>query len=112
MLPAAVTSYKGLQARRFFLGFSESIVLKAFMVIISGYYAQSKQTSWQCAWYSLTSSWTVLGVMINYGFAFIRSVSLHTWQCLYLLIGAITSFCGLHRFFIPKLIHMSVVILR
>ncbi len=80
MLTAAVTTYEGLYAQRFFLGFAESIVPTAFMVIISGYYTQREQTSRQCAWYSSTGGWTVMGALINYGFAHIHTGALHNWQ--------------------------------
>jgi len=40
MSTAGVTTYEGLWAQRFFLGFAESIMPTAFMVIISGYYTQ------------------------------------------------------------------------
>jgi hypothetical protein len=81
------------------------------MAIIPGYYVQRKQTSRQCAWYSLTSSWTVLDVMIDYGFANIQC------QPPYLAVSILA-----HRrhhgllWFAPllhtKLIHISVVVLR
>jgi MFS family permease len=102
MLTAAVTSYRGLYAQRFFLGFSESIVPTAFMVIISGYYTQHEQTSRQCAWYSSTGGWTVLGAVINYGFAHIHGGGLHSWQYLYLLAGAVTVCYGILCFFMPN----------
>lgn len=50
MLTAAVTTYEGLYAQRFFLGFVESIIPTGFMCIVSGYYTQEEQAlrqSWQ-----------------------------------------------------------------
>jgi hypothetical protein len=37
MLTAAVKSWQGLYSQRFFLGFIESIIPRAFMTIISSY---------------------------------------------------------------------------
>lgn len=42
MLTAAVTSWRGLFAQRFFLGFVESVLPTAFMYIVSGYYTQQE----------------------------------------------------------------------
>jgi len=61
MATAGVTDFRGLYAQRFFLGFAESIVPTAFMVIISGYYTQAEQTWRQCLWYSSTGAMTVVG---------------------------------------------------
>jgi MFS family permease len=84
------------------LGFSESIVPITFIVIISGCYTKAEQTSRQCAWYSSTSGWTVLGAVINFGFSHIYGGGLHNWQYLYLLAGAITVRYGILCFFIPN----------
>ena len=61
MATAGVTDFRSLYAQRFFLGFAESIVPTAFMVIISGYYTQAEQTWRQCLWYSSTGGMTVVG---------------------------------------------------
>ena len=42
MLTAAVTSWRGLFAQRFFLGSVESVLPTAFMYIVSGYYTQQE----------------------------------------------------------------------
>ncbi|KZF21625.1 MFS general substrate transporter [Xylona heveae TC161] len=102
MLTAAVTSWRGLFAQRFFLGFTESIIPTAFMVITSGYYTQSEQTMRQCLWYSTTGGWTIIGAAINYGFAKIDpDAPLARWQYLYLLAGGLTILFGILCFFIP-----------
>lgn len=61
MLTAAVTSYKGLYAQRFFLGFVESIIPTGFMCIVSGFYTQKEQTLRQSLWFSSTGLWTIIG---------------------------------------------------
>jgi len=101
MCTAAVTSFQGLFAQRFFLGFTESIMPTAFMVIISGYYTQAEQTWRQCLWYSATGGWTIIGAAINYGFAHITTGALRKWQYLYLMAGAITVIYGAVFLFFP-----------
>lgn len=103
MSTAGVTTYHGLYAQRFFLGFCESIVPTAFMVIVSGYYTQAEQTWRQCLWYSSTGGMTVMGALINYGFAHIpKTAALRPWQYLYLTAGAITVLFGIGLLFLPN----------
>ncbi|KAK5208725.1 hypothetical protein LTR99_001243 [Exophiala xenobiotica] len=94
MSTAGVTTYRGLWAQRFFLGFAESIMPTAFMIIVSGYYTQAEQTWRQCIWYSATGGWTIIGALINYGFAHITGGDLKKWQYLYLMAGAVTVLYG------------------
>ncbi|KEF60037.1 uncharacterized protein A1O9_04887 [Exophiala aquamarina CBS 119918] len=102
MASAGVVDFKGLFAQRFFLGFAESIVPTAFMVIISGYYTQAEQTWRQCLWYSATGGWTIIGSGINYGFAHITGGDLKKWQYLYLMAGSLTVLYGFVFFFFPN----------
>ena len=102
MATALVTSFRGLYAQRFFLGFLEAMLPTAFMVIVSSFYTQREQTWRQCLWYSATGGWTVLGALLNYGFAHINSGSLERWQYLYIMAGAITVLYGLLFFVFPQ----------
>ncbi|KAF7504668.1 hypothetical protein GJ744_002022 [Endocarpon pusillum] len=102
MLTAAVRGHRGLFAQRFFLGFTESIMPTAFMVVVSGYYTQAEQTMRQSWWYSATGGWTVIGAALNYAFAHITAGALARWQYLYLLAGAITVLFGLCCFWLPN----------
>lgn len=102
MLTAAVTSYHGLYAQRFFLGFVESIVPTGFMCIISGYYTQEEQALRQSWWFSSTGLFTIVGGALNYGFAQITGGSLKRWQYIYLLAGCLTFLFGVWCFFIPN----------
>ncbi|ETI25854.1 hypothetical protein G647_02631 [Cladophialophora carrionii CBS 160.54] len=95
MSTAGVTNYRGLWVQRFFLGFAESIMPTAFMVIISGYYTQAEQTWRQCLWYSATGGWTIIGALINFGFAHLTGGDLKNWQYLYLMAGALTVVYGI-----------------
>ncbi|KAJ9615702.1 hypothetical protein H2200_001778 [Cladophialophora chaetospira] len=102
MSTAGVTTYRGLWVQRFFLGFTESIMPTAFMVIISGYYTQAEQTWRQCLWYSATGGWTIIGALINFGFAHLSGRDLKNWQYLYLMAGSLTALYGIVFFFFPN----------
>ncbi|KAF2120160.1 allantoate transport protein [Lophiotrema nucula] len=102
MLTATVTSWKGLFAQRFFLGFVESIIPTGFMCIVSSYYTQGEQALRQSWWFSSTGLFTIIGGALNYGFAQISSGALKRWQYIYLLAGCLTFLFGIWCFFIPN----------
>ena len=102
MLTAAVTSWRGLFAQRFFLGLVESVLPTAFMCIVSGYYTQQEQALRQSWWFSSTGGWTIIGGALNYGFAQITGGSLARWQYIYLLTGSLTIIFGLVSFAVPN----------
>ncbi len=102
MLTATVTSWRGLYAQRFFLGFVESIMPTAFMCIISNYYTQQEQALRQSWWFSATGGWTIIGGALNYAFAQIEGGGLKRWQYMYLLAGALTVMYGAVCFAIPN----------
>ncbi|KAL9012299.1 MAG: hypothetical protein Q9173_002920 [Seirophora scorigena] len=102
MLTAAVTSWQGLFAQRFFLGFVESIMPTGFMCIITNYYTQEEQALRQSWWFSATGGWTIIGGALNYAFAQITGGTLRRWQYIYLLAGALTVLYGCLCFLIPN----------
>ncbi|KAL8965844.1 MAG: hypothetical protein Q9183_003663 [Haloplaca sp. 2 TL-2023] len=102
MLTAAVTSWQGLYAQRFFLGFVESVIPTGFMCIVSGYYTQSEQSLRQSWWFSSTGGWTIIGGALNYAFAQIEGGMLKRWQYIYLRAGALTVGFGVVCFLIPN----------
>ncbi|OAL05082.1 MFS general substrate transporter [Phaeosphaeriaceae sp. SRC1lsM3a] len=102
MLTAAVTSYQGLYAQRFALGFVESIIPTGFMCIVSGYYTQEEQALRQSWWFSSTGLFTIIGGGLNYGFAQITTGALKRWQYIYLLAGILTLLFGIWCFFLPN----------
>ena len=102
MLTATVTSWRGLFAQRFFLGFVESVIPTAFMCIVSGYYTQQEQALRQSWWFSSTGGWTIIGGALNYGFAQITGGSLARWQYIYLLAGSLTVLFGCVCFAVPN----------
>lgn len=101
MLTAAVTSWRGLYAQRFFLGFVESVIPTGFMCIISSFYTQQEQALRQSWWFSSTGLFTVIGGALNYGFAHVTGGGLVAWQYIYLLAGSVTFLFGLACFAMP-----------
>ena len=101
MLTAAVTSWQGLYAQRFFLGFVESVMPTAYMTIIASYYTQREQALRQSIWFSSTGTFTIIGNAVNYGFATISRGMLKRWQYLYLFAGSVTVLFGVFCFSIP-----------
>ncbi|KAH8174510.1 major facilitator superfamily protein [Sarocladium implicatum] len=99
---AGVTSWRGLLAQRFFLGFTEAVVPTAFMITVSGYYTQREQALRQSWWFSGTGWFTVIGGALNYGFASIEGGALRGWQYLYLLAAGLTFLFGLWCFAVPN----------
>ncbi|KAF2735709.1 MFS general substrate transporter [Polyplosphaeria fusca] len=102
MLTAAVTSWRGLYAQRFALGFVESVIPTGFMCIVAGFYTQSEQALRQSWWFSATGLFTIIGSALNYGFAQISSGALKKWQYIYILAGCLTFLFGIWCFFIPN----------
>ena len=102
MLTATVSTWQGLFAQRFFLGFIESIIPTAFMCIVSGYYTQQEQALRQSWWFSSTGGWTIIGAALNYAFAQIKGGSLKRWQYIYLLAGSLTAIFGIISFAVPN----------
>ena len=101
MATAAVTSWQGLYAQRFFLGFVESVIPTGFMCIVAAYYTQREQALRQSWWFSSTGSFVFVGGGLNYGFAQV-SGRLHGWQYIYLLAGAITFLFGCGCLVVPS----------
>ncbi|KAI8948606.1 putative MFS transporter [Xylaria longipes] len=100
---AGVTTWQGLLVQRFFLGFTESIVPTAFMIIVSGYYTQAEQSLRQTWWFSGTGWFTIIGSALNYGFAQISNSALRPWQYIYVLAGGLTFLFGVWcLFFLPN----------
>ena len=102
MLTVAVTSWRGLYAQRFFLGFVESIIPTGFMCIVCSFYTQKEQALRQSWWFSATGLFTIVGGAMNYGFAQIKGGALKRWQYLYLLAGSLTFLFGLCCFAVPN----------
>lgn len=99
---AGVTTFEGLYAQRFFLGFTEAIIPTCFQTIISTYYTQRENTLRQSWWFSSTGLWTIIGGAFNYGFAQVSTTAaLKRWQYVYIFAGGLTFLFGLWTFILP-----------
>lgn len=76
---AAVTTYQGLFAQRFFLGFLEAGVSPGWMIIVGGWYRKNEQAFRMGAWYSAVGYVTIVAPLINYGLGHITG-SLSPWR--------------------------------
>lgn len=102
LLTAAVSSWRGLYAQRFALGFVESALPPAFMGFVAAFYTQREQALRQSWWFSSTGAFTIIGGALNYGFAQIHSGRLHPWQYVYLMAGCLTVLFGIACFGAPS----------
>ncbi|KAJ9311979.1 hypothetical protein DTO271D3_7826 [Paecilomyces variotii] len=99
---AGVTTWHGLFAQRFFLGFVESVIPTGFMTIVSNFYTQEEQALRQAFWFSSTGWFTIIGGALNYGFGQITSGSLKRWQYIYIFAGCLTAVFSLWCFCLPN----------
>lgn len=101
MATAGVTTYRGLYAQRFFLGFVEAVLPTCFSTIVTSFYTQDEQALRQSWWWSSLGFWVIIGGSINYGFGQIHGGALARWQYLYLFAGSLTIVIGLACFWMP-----------
>ncbi|PWN36538.1 MFS general substrate transporter [Meira miltonrushii] len=98
MTHAATHNYSGILAVRFFLGFLESSVTPALVLITSMFYTPRETISRTAIWYAFNGVALILGGGLSYGLLSNPSViksSLAIWRQLYLILGGITIFVGL-----------------
>ncbi|KAJ3503602.1 hypothetical protein NLJ89_g8358 [Agrocybe chaxingu] len=97
---AAAHNFRGLLAARFFLGACEASITPAFILITQFWYRRHEQGIRQAIWFSNYGWVNIFGSLIVYGLGHIKSKSLHSYQIMFLLLGAITCLVGLLSFFI------------
>lgn len=95
----ACTTYKGLYAQRFFLGFTEAGISPMFMLIVGGFYRKNEQALRMGVWYSCTGYVSIFSPLVNYGLGHIRG-ALSPWKYMYFFAGAITILWGIAILFI------------
>lgn len=98
MTHAATHNYSGILAVRFFLGFLESSVTPALVLITSMFYTPRETISRTAIWYAFNGVALILGGGLSYGLLTNPSViqsSLAIWRQLYPILGGITIFVGL-----------------
>ncbi|KAF2151573.1 MFS general substrate transporter [Myriangium duriaei CBS 260.36] len=94
ILTTVCTSYQGIYAQRFVLGFLEAGISPMFMLIVGSFYKKSEQAFRMGIWYSTTGYVSVFSPLINYGLGKING-GLNTWRYMYYFTGSITMLVGL-----------------
>lgn len=103
MATAGCHNFQSLYAQRFFLGFLESGVSPIFMLVVGGWYRNKEQALRMGAWFCFTGYTGSVSPLINYGLGQINGGSLHPWQYMYLVAGAITALWAIViYFFLPS----------
>lgn len=73
MAHAGTTNFAGIASVRFFLGIAEATVAPAFAVLIGSFYERSEQPLRQCFWFVGEAFAGVIGGLISYGIAHIKT---------------------------------------
>lgn len=100
---AAVNSYGGALAVRFFLGVAESAVTPGFALITSQWYTKAEQGARVGIWFSFNGWAQIIGGLIAYAIA--RGVDKHGasiagWKINFLWTGCLTIVVGIIFFFV------------
>ncbi|OQU97846.1 hypothetical protein CLAIMM_03725 [Cladophialophora immunda] len=90
MSTAGCTSFRGLFAQRFFLGFLEAGISPIFMLVVGGWYEKGEQALRMGAWFCCTGYFGAVSPLVNYGLGQISGRTLSSWQYMYLVAGAVT----------------------
>ncbi|KAH7360350.1 major facilitator superfamily domain-containing protein [Rhexocercosporidium sp. MPI-PUGE-AT-0058] len=85
---AATQDAAGLQATRFFLGFTEAAVAPGFGIITSMYYKRSEQPLRMGAWFMGNVCAGLFGALLAYGVGHITVIE--PWRAVFIIFGAIT----------------------
>ncbi|CAO1619738.1 unnamed protein product [Sympodiomycopsis kandeliae] len=101
MCHAATHNYSQILAVRFFLGFFESAITPAFILIVGQFYTERETVSRTAIWYSFNGVALILGGGMSYGLLLHPPASnLAIWRELYLILGGMTIFFGLWTIFL------------
>lgn len=94
LLTSVCTTWQGLLAQRFFLGFLEAGVSPMFMLIVGSFYTKREQALRMGIWYSCTGFAAIVSPLINYAFGLIQGGA-SNWHYMYYFAGAITITWGM-----------------
>ncbi|KAJ6000275.1 MFS general substrate transporter [Penicillium waksmanii] len=94
MCLAAVQTFSGLAAARFFLGFSKGTVSPAFIIITSIWYKRDEHPIRVATWVSMNGISQIIGALIMYGIGQ-GNFPLAPWRTLFLICGGLTCATGL-----------------
>ncbi|KAL1897878.1 hypothetical protein Sste5346_003730 [Sporothrix stenoceras] len=90
MLQAAVYSFSGFFAIRFFLGLLEAVISPAFIILTSMLWTREEQSLRTSYWLSVNGVSSILGALLAYGAGHVTGLAIPQWKLIYLIVGAIT----------------------
>ncbi|KAJ4253928.1 hypothetical protein NW762_010326 [Fusarium torreyae] len=93
---AISTNFASLMAVRFLLGFFESCVQPAMMLLTSMWYTREEQSLLNSLWYCMSGVQLMVGGLLAFGVSHFTNGPIKNWQLLFLILGLVTcvwSFC-------------------
>ncbi|SNX85111.1 related to allantoate permease [Melanopsichium pennsylvanicum] len=87
---AASKNFASLMVVRFLLGFFESSVQPAFLIITTMWYRRSEQAVLTSLWYCMTGVQLMVGGLLAYGVSHYTNGVIFPWQLLFLILGLAT----------------------
>lgn len=99
MLQAAVFSFSGFFAIRFFLGLLEAVVSPAFVLLTSMLWTREEQSLRTSYWLSVNGVSSIIGALLAYGAGHAKGLAVPQWKLIYLIVGAMTFAWGFVIYF-------------
>ncbi|KAL2209721.1 major facilitator superfamily transporter [Sarocladium strictum] len=96
MATAACTSFNGLAACRFLLGFFEAPITPCFMMIVGMWYTRREQPFRAGLFYSCNGVGSMIGGVLSYAIGQVKTFPV--WKAIFLLCGGITVIWGIVLF--------------
>ncbi|KAJ5150344.1 uncharacterized protein N7482_010802 [Penicillium canariense] len=87
---AASTKFASLMIVRFLLGFFESCVQPAMMLITAMWYKREEQSVLNSIWYCMTGVQLIIGGLLAFGVSHFTDGPIQNWQLLFLVLGLFT----------------------
>lgn len=97
---AAAQNFVGLLVSRFFLGGFETSTQAAFILIGQMFYKRQEQGLRLTIWFSNVGWVNIVGSLIMYAFGHITKGPLRHYQIVFILLGTLTTLCGVASFFV------------
>jgi MFS family permease len=86
MLQAAVSSFSGFFAVRFFLGMVEGCIVPALVLLTSMLWTREEQPLRSSFWLSVNGVASILGSLLAYGSGHATNLAIANWKLIYLVI--------------------------